>query len=335
MAAHMSIIPAASGIYDLFGSKLAWTPPMTRLYSWLVEMMSSGVPGGYVWAPTGVGKSKAIIRILEDLPTVIGPVARMYFEVPTWNDQGISGKSDDQKTLKKTELLASILKQCGSQRRKSRYLDLDDELIDHIVDLAEMERAKRFIFVVDNAHNLEPSHQQGLIALMSRLESQGRGLKPFHLLVSQAHVGRVFDDVQAVQRSHIFRRVYTREFRYDGVALDEIKLVLELIDEGLSDSDSGVPYLAEAYATGFRLANLAEPLCEALRTLWRTANLPSTLRLPMDFLMSSVLWVLSALVKGTLEHHQVNVTTFLTALERVGYVTFMPVHAELERYGQR
>lgn len=323
--------PVGASMKDFFGSRRAWTPAIGALYDELLELMSIDARGLYVWSPTSYGKSYAIQCILEALPVDMGPIASVCVTVPSWSDDVANPSRDEKKALSKESVLTSFLSQLGSQQRSRRYADLEGDLITHLLDLAETQMARRLVLVFDHAHNLEPSHQEGVVTLLSLLENK---LRPFALLVGQAHAGHVMGDLGSVRRAQVLRRLFLHTHRFSALAPSDFEVVLNTMDLGLKESSSALAtYLPEAYAQGFRLAKLADPLQKAYASLCADGNHSPEMGLPMQFFMSAVQWVLQALVRGAVEWHAVNANTLTLALRRSRYDAFMSVQADLDRYG--
>lgn len=309
----MSKAPLAEAVSDLLGNVIVWTPEVERLCLLLKDHIALDLPGFTVYGPQRGGKTSSITAAAKLLPEFLGyPVAVFIWSIP-----GFCPKSE-------RDFFQERLKQSGygiTSQRDSAVLRA--RLFDYMQQAASHLSTRRVVVMVDEAQNLEREHYGYLIHCYNELER--RGLKPFFVLVGQPELRSAISAFCNTEDQQIIGRFFVRTYQYLGIHLDDIAAVLQAFDTPVEEGDISVSerVLPAHHARGWRLEQLASVIREALELLLRQHNIEEELRMPMQYLRSTVLALLHHMRDHALAPESVNSALALQCLNKAGFCGVM------------
>lgn len=304
----------------ILSDTIVWTPEIDRLAKRVARWIRMDQPGGAVYGQQRNGKTRACTYLVSCLPTVLGyQISVLHWSIP------------DQIESKKTEreFVQEMMQQSNCSRVFSRDLAvLRRRFHTHLVDLAKDAGSKRLVIIVDEAQNLHASQYGYLIHCFNSLEQLG--VYPFFLLVGQPELKNTPANWAEAKGMQVLGRFFAREHRYFGVARGEIEVVLEAFDlpvDGESTNPLTKNFTAD-YENGWRLKNLAPAFVEAIDVLMRQHNIESGLRLPMQYLRSTLLALLYRVIDDKFPLELVNSSMVLTALRESGFLSVFTYYVD-------
>ncbi|HCY15442.1 MAG: hypothetical protein A2Z93_01540 [Curvibacter sp. GWA2_64_110] len=288
-----------------------WTPEIDRLCSVVARWIRLDLPGATVYGQQRNGKTRAAKYLAGALPTLLGyEVAVLHWIIP------------EQQHAKQTEreFVQEMIQQSGSVRVQSRDLAvLRRRCHTHLVDLAREAGSKRLVVIVDEAQNLSKAQFGYLIYCFNALE--GLGIYPFFLLIGQPELENTPTAWAEAGGMQVTGRFFAREHIYRGVRIDHIENVLIAFDTPPEDNAPSPLALAfpAAYASGWGLSALAPQYREAMELVMKKHNIPSGLRLPMQYLRASLLGLLYRVMDKKLDLGQINSAMVFRALKETEF----------------
>jgi len=288
-----------------------WTPEIDRLCATVARWVRLDLPGGTVYGQQRNGKTRAISFLEDGIDTVLGySIAVLHWIVP----EQIESKQTER------EWQQEITQQSGCPHIGSRDLAvIRRRCHTHMVDLTMSKGSKRLVIVVDEAQNLTRAQYGYLIHCYNALEKLG--IYPFFLLIGQPELRNAPGSWREASAMQVLGRFFAREHIYRGISCAEIAAVLTAFDA--SPEDEQEPPLARsfpaAYAGGFELANLAPQFVEAMEMVMKAHNISGGLRLPMQYLRSSLLELLHGVLDRKSSIDQVNSAMVFNALKEAEF----------------
>jgi hypothetical protein len=288
-----------------------WTPEIERLAVRVTRWIQLGLPGGAVYGQQLNGKTRACWYLNLALPELLGyPIAILHW--------AISGQ--EEKKQNEWEFTQDMAIQSDCDRVSGRDLALlRRRLHKHMFDLASVNGSKRLLIIVDDAQNLSSRQFNYLIHWYKVLEALG--IRPFFLIIGQPELLNAHKSWNEINGMQLVGRFFSVEHRYRGIDPSEIKDVLESLDimDPGEQSFALAKTFPSAYAGGWRLQNLASAFEEAAQILMKEQTIESGLRLPMQYLRSSVLSMLYRAIDENLPVHMLTTAMALTALKDSGF----------------
>lgn len=288
-----------------------WTPEIERFAICLARWIQLGLPGGAVYGQQRNGKTRACWYLHSALPELLGyPIAILHW--------AIAGQ--DEKKQNEWEFTQDMAIQSDCDRVAGRDLALlRRRLHKHMFDLTSVNGSKRLLIIVDDAQNLRRLQFSYLIHWYNVLE--GLGIRPFFLIIGQPELLNAHKSWNEINGMQVLGRFFSREHRYRGIDPTEIKDVLESLDvtEPGEQGFALAKTFPAAYAGGWRLQNLATAFKEATQILMKEQTIESGLRLPMQYLRSSVLSMLYRAIDDNIPVHMLTTAMALTALKESGF----------------
>ncbi len=303
---------------DLLGDIDVWTPAADRLIAKLSKWIRIDSPGAAVYGPQRVGKTHACKFICKVLPSLFaGALACVHFTI---------GEPPP-----KTEraFIQRMLAQAGCNAILSRDVEvLRTRLVDHLYDQAIAAGSRRIVALLDEAQNLDRMHYGWLITLFNELVH--KNLRPFFMLIGQPELRDISQAFRVAGSQQLIGRFFSHGHEFFGVATTELEVVLRALESEEEDVSSGPRhFMPSAYAEGFELAKLAAPLATALETVRARHQLAHGVRLPMQYLRSTVLDALQRIICGDVDHRAISAVTMLDCLKETGFLNVVLVYAEL------
>jgi hypothetical protein len=302
--------PLPDGIY--------WTPEIDQLGRQIAHWVRIDVPGATVYGKMRVGKSFALAYLSETLSSLIGyPVEVVVWEIGDGDSEKprdfVQNRMSDSNYLAISHQDVAVL--------KSRFFTF-------LSQRCEEKGARRLIVIIDEAQHATRSHLGYLVGYFNKL-TKAR-LKPFFLLIGQPELGGTVKWEGDARDMQIIGRFRVSQYHFRGIALGDLEEVLTEFDRPGQDGPpaSLTAYLPEAYANGWRIADLAHSLREALMLVMKQHNLSEDLRLPMQYLRSTI---------GAYIHHVADSggnpalassATLISCLKECGFLSVLSYYAE-------
>lgn len=305
---------------DALEDAVIWTPEVERVAKTVARWVRLDTPGGTVFGKQRNGKSSACTYLAAVLPGTIG----YQLAIITWTIP----KNDSSK---EREFTQERMQQSGCSAILHRDVAvLRGRLYDHIFQLAAAAGARRIVVIIDEAQNLCAEQYGYLVHCFNALVS--RQLRPFFLLVGQPELKETTyswlrsAELQVVGRFHVNRHVFR------GIALSDLKAVLSEFDKSSTpDGPSRASILLpDAYARGWRIADLDVPLREAVQLASRQHNLTEEIRIPMQYLRSTVLAFIYYIVEERVDPMQASSAVLLRCLRESGFLYVITHYVENE-----
>lgn len=301
--------PTQNATADILGNVVVWTPEVERLARQMAEWIALDLPGSSVYGPQRNGKTMAQLIVAQMLPDFVGyPVAVFLWSIPAGCAR--SERAFFQERLKQSGYGATAQRDSAVLRSR---------LYDYMRQAAERLSTRRVVVMVDEAQNLERVHYGYLIHCYNELER--RGLKPFFLLVGQPELRAAISEYRSTEDQQIIGRFFVKNYPYLGIQLDDMSAVLAAFDNPVEDGELSVTerVLPGPHARGWRLMQLAPVICEAVRLLLRQHNIDEELRMPMQYVRSTVLALLHLMRDQKVDPQGINTTHALQALGKAGF----------------
>lgn len=267
--------------FDLLDGACIKTPEITKLVNISVEQMRLDHPGMIVVGRQRVGKTRA----LDFLEGVVSD--QMHY--PVYTQRWIAPKEEETEV----NFIEECVRQSGCDISNARKLPkLRNDLVRFLVGEAARSTTKRLMLIVDEAQCLDDSEYGQLVHIHNSLES--RGLRPFIMLVGQpelANVEGLWLERKALQ---YVGRFASRIHEFEGVLMSDLPEILV----GFDDDTDGVEQCAafrtspSDYLAGWRVAELAGLIQEAVRSVALRHGLTEDIRLPMQYVRSCILALL-------------------------------------------
>jgi len=272
---------------DILDDAAVWTPEIQELAHALTEQIRLDQPGMIVNGPPRNGKSRACGYVAAILSECVGyPVTVLTWTIPE-SLTGVSARVFLQERMIQSDCQAVTHRDLAVLRNRH---------ITHMSERANADGAKRIVIIVDEAQNLWREDYGALVFFFNELER--RRLRPFFLLVGQPELGKQADQWMSEDAQQMVGRFSTRTHAYLGIRLDDLEEVLAGFDgDGDGDGDGPEATAAfrtspKAYAEGWRVAELAPLMRDAVKRLGKSHNVQEEIRLPMQYLRSCLLAML-------------------------------------------
>ena len=257
------------------------TPGMEKVLAVVAEWIRSGVSGATIEGDTRRGKTRCRRFMARMLPTAFprmpvcwmlahacdNPSERVFYgeilkalKHPMWNDG------------------------TAVQRR--------DRLLESIVSLVQSAGQARIVLLVDNAEYLREPQFHWLVGIFDELDE--RGIELFTFFFGQRELSRIREDLRRAKLGHILSRFLDDRIEFHGIkSAGELKDCLSCYDvksqfpEGTDWSFTRY-YLPDAFAKGWRLAQLAKQFWAAFEEVHRHGATTSALEIPTKHFVRSV-----------------------------------------------
>ncbi len=301
-------------------STVVWTPEIDRMAQQVSRWIRIDQPGGVVYGAQRNGKSRACSYLVGMLSALLDyELAVLHWTIP---DQAEAKKNE-------REFVQEMLQQSGCLRVSSRDLAvLRRRCYTHLAELVEATGSKRIVIIIDEAQNLGKLQYSYLIHAFNSLEQLG--IQPFFLLVGQPELRNHFKDWSEGKGMQVLGRFFAREHVYRGIALDEIRLVLQAFDMPVEGEVSSVfsRVFPQAYKAGWRLEQLTPCFDEALALIMRKHNITSGLRLPMQYFRSAILSVLNQALDDGIAPETLTSAHVVQGLEDAGFLRVLGFYVD-------
>ncbi|CAJ0885593.1 ATP-binding protein [Ralstonia flatus] len=303
---------------DVLANAIVWTPAIDRMVRIVAKWVRLDTPGGVVFGKQRIGKSSACTYLAEVLHSAIGyPVATLNWSMPV--NESVGEREFTQERMQQSKCRAISHRDVAVLRGR---------LYDHIEQLADSVCARRVVVIIDEAQVLAQQHYGYLIHCFNELVH--RQLRPFFLLVGQPELETLNKYWSESKRHQITGRFHVHQHRFKAVAISEFEAVLAELDRPISPEGpcASALHLPVAYAEGWRLADMAPVLRDALAIAKSKHNLMEDIYVPMQYLRSTVLAFLYRVAEGRLDAREASPTLMLRCLGDAGFLGVIAYYAE-------
>jgi hypothetical protein len=266
--------PVVTRDYSLF------TPAISEMVDTVGRWIDDQVDGATIFGPSRFGKSSAVDHWLQSLLS-----KRYSGHVPmvVWSHTDSGGAASVGR------FHAHLLHASRHPLAKAARSPLDRQhmLIERWAELASQGGGRFLVLVIDEAQGMTQREWLWLVELHSLLEKERLRLCVFSIASLQ-----VFDEPVGMALSggaHVAARFMLASAPFHGIRdVDELRFVLSGYDGGTEwPPRSGISFTAglapEAWADGFRMADHAEGLMQAM-----VLELPAKYDGPIEFPMKTV-----------------------------------------------
>lgn len=273
---------------DILDDGAVWTPEIDNLLQSIVEQIRLDQPGMIVNGPQRNGKSRACNYVAAVLSEAVGYPVTTFTWTISESDLPPKARVFIQDRLYQSD--------CSAITHRD-FSVLRNRLISHMCERANSEGARRIVIIVDEAQNLWRADYGALVFIFNEIER--RGLRPFFLLVGQPELGKQAEQWMTEDAQQMVGRFSTRTHSYMGIHLDDLEQVLEGFDDDAAGPESTAAFRTspKAYAEGWRVAELAPVIRDAVKSIAAAQNVQESVRLPMQYLRSCLLSVLYRIVQ--------------------------------------
>lgn len=295
-----------------------WTPEIERLGQQIARWIRIDTPGATVSGKMRIGKSVAVEYLSATLSSLVGyPV-----EVVIWE---IAENSSDRPR----EFAQERMTQSGFFAISHRDVSvLKNRFFPFLVQRCEAKGARRLIVIIDEAQHAERVHLGFLVEYFNRLTKEG--LKPFFLLIGQPELGRDINLNGIGRDLQIIGRFRVNHYEFRGIALNELDEVLMEFDRPGPDGApaSLATFLPGPYASGWRIADVAPALREALLLVMQQHNLREDMRIPMQYLRSTIAAYIHRLADSGENPANSSSALLIKCMRECGFLSVFSYYAE-------
>ena len=310
---------------DALDDAVVWTPAIERLAQDVVRWIRLDTPGGAVFGKQRNGKSCACTYLSVVLSSIIGyPIASVVWSIPS------------NVSVKERDFTQERLRQSGSTAILHRDVAvLRGRLYEHIAQLAASICARRVVVMIDEAQNLDHLHYGYIIHCYNELVNLQ--VRPFFLLIGQPDLRGATSAWEHSRAHQVVGRFHVNKHVFLGIHQTEFEVVLAEFDKPVApESPSAAQRLFPvSYAAGWRIADLAPALREAIMLAMKQHNLGEDVRIPMQYLRSTVLAYLYRTVEGRREPADASGAVLLKCLRDSGFLAVIGYYAESEKSEHR
>jgi hypothetical protein len=232
------------------------TPPLRRVFSMIVHLITSGAPGAAFQAHPRVGKTCATIYCARKLREIFPRVPVLLFTAHL-----------DQR-LTDVRLFRDLLEQSGYSPGNVRAYphELRTRLVRGWFSLAVDHASHTLVLIIDEAQKLPVDGYSWLIDATNDLHKLG--VRVVTLLFGQPDLWGLRETLRQMRRGDILGRFMARLDEFEGIgSAIELREVMECYDDAAqlaypkgSDWSFSRFLLPEAYANGWRLSQHASQL---------------------------------------------------------------------------
>lgn len=303
---------------DPLDDAIVWTPAIERLAQDVARWVRLDTPGGTAVGKQRTGKSSACDYLAAVLSSIIGyPVAVVTWSIP--HNGSSKEREFTQERLQQSNCTAVLHRDVAVLRGR---------LYDHIAQLTEAICARRVVIIVDEAQNLEREQYGYLVHCFNELVH--RKLRPFFLLIGQPELETTTHTWAESKRHQVIGRFHVNKHVFYGISLSEIEAVLAELDKPMATGTlcAAAATFPDAYAAGWRIPDLAPLFSEAIGIAMKVHNLSSEVRIPMQYLRSTVLAFLYRAAERRMDPRKATGAFLLRCLRDSGFLSVIAFYVE-------
>lgn len=305
------------GEIDLLGETPIWTPEVQRLITSACTQIRLGFPGMAVDGQQRCGKTSACEFLRDALPEALGyPIVTVMWTIP---EMAKTERDFVQERLRESECHAVSHRDIAVLRNR---------LFDHLADLAAQAGGRKAGIIVDEAHNLTREQYHYLIHCDNALRL--RKVRPFFVLVGQPELRSTTSSWMKSSGYQVVGRFFARQHKYMGIAVADILQVVQGFDEPEFEGDQSTyaKALPDAFASGWRLSQVAPLLVEAISSIAAKHNITSGVRVPMQNLRAMLLSILWHYIDTKRNPATFDMKTALGAVHDSGFPSVMEYYVD-------
>lgn len=312
------------GEVDLLGDSSIWTPEIERLINAVAATFRMGFVGMAVDGLQRCGKSWACEFLQGTLADALNyPLATFMWTIP-----------ESCKTER--DFIQERLRESGCFAGSHRDIAvLRGRLYDHICDSAAQRGGRKVAIIVDEAHHLTREQYYYLIHTDNSLRL--RKVRPFFILVGQPELRSTSSSWMKASGYQVVGRFFSRQHRYQGIALADIQEVVSGFDEPEQGAEVATyaKALPEAYAAGWRLSHVAPLLVEAIGSIAKRQNITAGVRVPMQSLRAMLLYILFHYIETKANPASFSMAVALQAVDASGFPGVMEYYVHSAEAAQK
>lgn len=197
------------------------TPMVNRLHDQITGWLWHGIIGGLILGDFRIGKTHAILRILDDLKTRSGEKVPSCF---------MSIATRDQKTI--ASIFRNLCRSFNADIGRNCTADAMAHYLLHALgEMSLVNKERRVVLIVDEFQRLSLRQLDAFAELYDQLSSVGVNL--FVLFVGNANESTpLIKSILRKENELIKGRFFTVEYRHHGIrSHEELKLCLKQFDE--------------------------------------------------------------------------------------------------------
>lgn len=295
------------------GEYILGTPSTFEMFHAVKEWLDSRQPGGLVYGPPRIGKTRGIKYVTKQLKSAFDG------KLPIVNVLCYEHKLPNENVFFEEFLLG--VGHGFSSRGKA--LDKRRRLFEYLFGIAAEHPHKRLLIFLDEAQNLEVQHYLWLVDLYNTLDDAK--IRPTFIMVGQKELAHRHNAMILAKRYQIIGRFMVNTHSFRGLtSSNDIEVCLHGYDDNTEyPQNSGWSftrfYFPVAYAHGWRIISQADTIWEAFIEVKTKAKIPGYSELPMQFFSSAVEYIFRKYsnLKDIEPHLSFNI--WKEAVEKSGY----------------
>jgi hypothetical protein len=311
--------PVAAGSHPIeTGRYVISTPAIHQFYETLLLWIENRIPGGCLYSPPRMGKTRAIRFLRQLLYEKFGP------KIPILNMRCREPERSSEKNF-----MQQLLRAAGhTMWTTGNATVMLHRLIELLVAQVEESGQSRLIWFLDEGQNLHRPEYNALITVHNELDRYD--VAPIFIIVGQHQLMNQRNTFTESGSTQIVGRFMVHQCQFHGITnKKDLSACLKAYDEATEfPEDSGTSFTAyffpAAFAAGFRLQSYAKDLWQSFKQVREECSLPGKLEIPMQYFCRTVEYVLKNQMSFELDP-TISPNMWQTAIKASGF-------ADAERY---
>lgn len=290
------------------------TRAINELGDTMLKWIENRVPGGIITGRPRLGKTRAVQYLSRAIPQLLNDHIPLF--TVTCNRYRIPSENT---------FYSDVLMDLGLDVPKGHSAGVKrDRICKHLISAAQDSNQRRVIVVLGDAQRLGKMSLEWLMDIHNQLDRHDVTRGAF--LVGQPELVQKKKSLLAENMHQLVGRFMVFEHQFRGVQnADDVLDCLDCYDSGSEyPIGSGWSFTRYFFPTlfdkGFRLANYAEDLWNALEYLHREANLGPNIEIPMQYLTVTVQHVLTKLGEQGENVKSLTIADWKNAVRESGYI---------------
>lgn len=296
------------------GRYLLQTNQIQALRETVERWVDTRVPGGIVYGPPRLGKTRAIKYLMQVLPAALNQ------QIPIFSLQCRQYKSPNENVFFE-DILKDIHHAFPSSGKASQKRE---RLTKYLCECATASGQHQVVFFMDDAQLLMEIQYGWLMDINNELDRLGISLTV--ILVGQKELIHQRSAFQQAKKLQLVGRFMIDDYKFTGVRnLDDVQTCLAGYDQ-FSDYPEGSGwsftryFFPQAFEEGFRLEDLAFDLHECFLSARREAGLPKRGEIPMQYFTLTIEYILRRFGRNGADLERLSNTQIQDAILHSGYI---------------
>jgi hypothetical protein len=293
-----------------------WTPEIGRKSAIVATWVANDEPGGHLWGIQGAGKSQFAEYMLAVVPTMLGGTVTAFL----WSFLGFKPKNAEE--LLKHCMVKTGCRAIGTRERPV----LEMRFTDAILARLQASETNRALFILDEIQNI--SHELLGVLLSVTSGIQRMGFRTCLVSIGQPEMQQGIQLLHQTNALQMIWRLFPQTEIYQCLSLEDIKEFLANLDAEGQFTKQWFPCRS---SSGWSIADLAEPINDAIVELLKERSITATARVPLGYLRpalnSMFRWHLNAEGDST----QFEATHAVACLKSVGFATVINRYVEVKK----